>query len=69
MRVLHAAAHGRDCCYFAIGGFAHNGYVPKDIEIGDSSGDDLALNLCLDCGQAQGTWPHPPIALEKGTKP
>lgn len=34
-----------------------DGYVPDDLGIG--GGDYVEFDLCLDCGQVQGTWPLP----------
>ena len=41
---------------------SHQGYVPRDMNIG---GDDyLRMIYCLDCGQIQGDWPLPPTGME-----
>jgi hypothetical protein len=39
-----------------------NDYVPDDMGIG--GGDYVEGDLCLNCGQMQGTWPLPLSELE-----
>lgn len=48
--------------FASIGEHEHHGYVPGDLGIG--GGDDMEFDLCLDCGQLQGTWPMPVAWLE-----
>ena len=62
-RILVASAHCRDLGCFEIAGQEHNGYVPDDLGIG--GGDDVAFDLCLDCGQMQGDWPLPHSKMER----
>lgn len=65
-RILHAGAHCSDMGYFQIGDQEHNGYVPEDLGIG--GGDDMEIDLCLDCGQVQGQWPLPTSRMERKSK-
>lgn len=63
-RVLSVKSHGRDCNFFSILGYEHNGYVPADLGLG--CGDDVEFDVCLDCGQLQRTFPIPQTRLERG---
>lgn len=65
-RVANVCAKCSDCCSWSIGDKEHDGYVPKDIGIGDMYGDYVAFDYCLDCGQIQGTFPLPLTSIEKG---
>lgn len=57
-RVLSAQGKCSDLCFARIGdGPEHDGYVPKGLGIG--AGDNIDIDLCLDCGQAQGEFPRP----------
>lgn len=40
----------------------HDGYVPRDMNIG--GGDYLSFAYCLDCGQMEGVWPIGETELE-----
>jgi len=64
-RILSANAHCSDLGSFEIYGQDHNGYVPDDLGIG--GGDDVCIELCLECGQVQGHWPLPISKLENKT--
>lgn len=62
-RILTVNAHCRDLCVVSIGNAETDGYVPDDLGIG--GGDDVEFDLCLDCGQQQGTWPLAESKLER----
>lgn len=62
-RIVSVAAHCNDLCMISIGKVEKEGYVPEDLGIG--GGDDVEFDLCLDCGQQQGTWPLPESKLER----
>jgi hypothetical protein len=56
-RVLFISAKCNDMCCFDVSWLEieHDGYVPTIQEIG---GDDyINMNICMECGQAQGLWP------------
>lgn len=36
---------------------ATSGYVPRGLNIG--GGDNIEIEVCLECGQLQGEWPVP----------
>jgi len=65
-RILSIHAHGRDCNVFRIYGYEHEGYVPGEFHIG--CGDDVEFEMCLECGQVQGTFPIKQTRLELGCK-
>ena len=54
-RVYRACGHGKDLNWFSFRGSERNGYLPYVCNLG--GGDDLEIAVCLECGQAQGTWP------------
>jgi hypothetical protein len=56
-RILSASAKCSDCFSGSLGDIDYNGYVPDDLGIGGE--DYMEIDLCLDCGQVQGTWPLP----------
>jgi hypothetical protein len=63
-RIVTVAAHCSDMCSVSINNTeASSGYVPYGLGIG--GGDDVEFDLCLDCGQQQGTWPLPESKLER----
>lgn len=67
-RVAEISVKASDRCYIDIGGddvvvCAHEGYVPHDMNIG--GGDYLSVDICLDCGLAQGEWPLPFCEMEE----
>ena len=62
-RIASVSAKCSDLCIVEIAGVEHDGYVPKDMGIG--GGDYVEIDLCLDCGHAQGTWPLEPTKLER----
>ena len=65
-RVMHVTAKCSDLCRVQIGDKEHDGYVPTDVVFGkDGFGDYVEFDLCLDCGQMLGTWPHPPTEIEE----
>lgn len=39
-------------------------YVPGDMGLG-RGGDDIKINICLNCGQIQGEWPVHPECFEE----
>lgn len=59
-----AAINGKcsDMCSVSIGSIEHDGYVPDGLGIG--GGDYIDFEICLDCGQVQGTFPLPVSQLE-----
>ena len=54
-RIMQASAHGRDCCYVSIGDWESQGYMVGGLNVG--GGDDMEIEVCLDCGTMQGEWP------------
>jgi len=69
-RILSVSAKCSDCCDCAINGNEHDGYVPKDVLIGEGGyGDYVRFKVCLDCGQMQGKFPQPKMELEEGKTP
>ena len=55
-RVLSVSGWCRDCFTMSIGpNRSEPDYVPEGMGIG--GGDELAVDICLDCGQAQGVFP------------
>jgi hypothetical protein len=67
-RVAFLSTKSSDRNYFDIGdAFQDQGYVPVGAGIG---GDDyVEIHYCLDCGQLQGNFPLPPIAMELAPAP
>lgn len=66
-RVLSVSAKCSDMCVVQIGDLEHDGYVPTDVVFGAGGfGDYVTFDVCLDCGQMQGTWPNPQMAFETG---
>ena len=61
-RIYEASAKCSDCCSFSIGDKEGHGYVLDVKNFG--GGDYLKIKVCLDCGQAQGTFPVPAIEFE-----
>lgn len=61
-RVLRFKGKCSDAFFCNIENKELHGYVPRDISIG--GGDYVKGDLCLNCGQMQGTWPLPPSKLE-----
>lgn len=45
-----------------MGDVTKHGYVPDDMGVG--GGDYVDIDLCLNCGRVQGTFPLPPCGLE-----
>jgi hypothetical protein len=64
-RILFAQGKCSDLCFARIGNSSkeHDGYVPKGLGIG--GGDEIEVDVCLDCGQLQGQWPVPKHELEE----
>ena len=62
VRVACIGAKCSDLCFISLGGKDHDGYMPRDMGIG--GGDYVEFELCLECGQVQGTWPQAPYELE-----
>ena len=54
---MSVSSHCSDLCSISLADKDHNGYVPYNLGIG--GGDDVEFDLCLNCGQLQGTWPLP----------
>jgi hypothetical protein len=66
-RVILVSAKCSDCCNCEIGEHESDGYVPQDVVFGAGGyGDYVSFKLCLDCGQMQGGFPQPTMALERG---
>jgi len=66
-RVLSVSAKCSDCCVCEIFGNEKDGYVPTDVLIGAGGfGDYVRFDVCLECGQMQGEFPQPKMALEDG---
>lgn len=61
-RLLFVQAHASDMFVVQVGSESKDGYLPGDLGLG--GGDDLTMELCLDCGRVQGQWPLPPCELE-----
>lgn len=62
-RVLSVNAKCSDLCFLDIGNKEKNGYVPRGMGIG--GGDSVRFEMCLDCGQVQGTFPIPQTEMEE----
>ena len=62
-RIASIGAKCSDMCMVTLGEREHHGYVPQDMGIG--GGDYIEIELCLDCGHANGKWPIPPTKLEE----
>lgn len=54
-RILSVSGKVSDMCGYEFQGDSRDGYVPRGLNIG--SGDYLEFDLCLNCGQHQGTFP------------
>jgi hypothetical protein len=54
-RILSVSGKTSDMCFCRFGEAESDGYVPGGIGIG--SGDYIELNVCMDCGQVQGSFP------------
>jgi hypothetical protein len=54
-RILSIHGKTGDMCHAEFNGIEHDGYVPRDANIG--GGDYLKFSVCCDCGQMQGQWP------------
>lgn len=56
-QVISISAKCSDRCFTTFpDGTGKDGYVPYISGLG--GGDYLDVDICLDCGQAQGTWPQ-----------
>lgn len=62
-RVLFVQSHADDRQFWILNGNSGEGYLPYDFGIG--GGDDVTMNLCLDCGQVQGKFPLPKTEMEQ----
>ena len=62
-RVFSVTAHCNDLCVVSYADNHYEGYVPYGMGIG--GGDDVEIDVCLDCGQLQGTWPRPTTDIER----
>ena len=62
-RIAYVSSHASDLHYVQINGKEHSGYLPYDLDLG--GGDDLEMEICLDCGQVQGEFPIPTTKLEE----
>jgi len=51
-RILEISAKCNDMCILRFQGVENDGYVPRDLPIG--GGDYIEIDICLDCGIAQG---------------
>jgi hypothetical protein len=61
-RIANIYAKAKDLHTVSLGDTEVDGYLPSDIGIG--GGSETIFNMCLDCGQIQGTWPLPKTAME-----
>jgi len=61
-RLLQVNAKCNDLCTVQIGSHEKSDYAPKDLGIG--GGDYINFTVCLNCGQAQGSFPLPKSELE-----
>jgi hypothetical protein len=62
-RLASIIAKTGEYCVIEISNKRQLGPVPREMNIG---GDEyLEFRYCLDCGQVQGLFPVPPIALEQ----
>jgi hypothetical protein len=62
-RLASIIAKTGEYCVIEISNKRQLGPVPREMNIG---GDEyLEFRYCLDCGQVQGIFPVPPIALEQ----
>jgi hypothetical protein len=61
-RIAKVVAKCSDCCFVTMGDKEHDGYVPKDMNIG--GGDYIRMKYCMDCGKIQGDFPLPETLLE-----
>jgi hypothetical protein len=64
-RILSVGGKVADLGSFSIGEREMEGYVPYNLGIG--GGDYIDFEVCLECGQQQGTWPLPKETEEKET--
>lgn len=65
-RIISVNAKCSDCCFCTINGHESDGYVPQDVLFGKGGwGDYVNFELCLECGQMQGSFPQPKIYLEE----
>jgi len=55
-RIINVYAKCNDLCCVEFKGEYLNGYVLKDLNIGDW-GSHVDIFYCLNCGQIQGNWP------------
>jgi hypothetical protein len=62
-RIAFFSTKCSDRCYVSLGDKTHDGYAPDDMGVG--GGDYLEIDICLDCGQAQGEFPLPKCELEE----
>lgn len=55
--VIEFGSHGRDCNIINAPSFdvEYDGYLPYISDV--CGGDDMLLNVCLNCGQIQGQFP------------
>ena len=65
-RILRVNGKVSDMGSYRIGDHQLHDYAPRDMGIG--GGDYIKFEVCLQCGQAQGAFPVPPTALERGEK-
>ena len=64
-RIFSISGKCSDLCNYSLNGkepSGNNNYVPEDMNVG--GGDFLTVDVCLDCGQTQGSWPLPKSKFE-----
>ena len=67
-RILSGGGKSSDCNFFSYKDVNKQGYVPCIENVG--GGDYYDIEVCLDCGQTQGTWPQPdPAFYTEARKP
>ena len=56
-RLLSGGGKSSDMNHFNYKDVDRGGYVPYIENVG--GGDDIYIEVCLECGQLQGAWPQP----------
>ena len=62
-RILECSAKGDDRQSYGLGDSEQTGYAPYIDDI--CGGDYLQPDICLNCGQVQGTFPKPLTEMEE----
>ena len=56
-RIVSINAKCSDCCFTRYQHYETDGYVPSEFGVG--GGDYIELELCIECGTVQGSFPLP----------